>query len=168
MAQHDHVDTVLAQWRHVSPERDASPMAIFTRVFRLYKHLNKRVSHLFRSHGLHDGEFDLLATLYRSNQPQGMTPNQLRHASVLSSGAMTNRLDRLEKAGFIQRLPNPNDRRSLLIQLTETGTEKVLMLLDDYLEALHQLQAPLRQAQKRELADGLRTLLTALEQDHGV
>ena len=160
----DHVDGVLAQWQNVRPEGDASPMAIFTRVYRLSKHLNRRVADVFRKHGLHDGEFDLLATLYRSGQPQGLTPNALRHAAVLSSGAMTNRLDRLEMAGLIQRVPNPEDRRSLLIRLTDQGQTVLLGCLDEYLATLHDIQAPLDKEQRQVLASGLRILLRALEE----
>ncbi len=160
----DHVDDVLAQWRNVRPESDTSPMAIFTRVFRLSKYLNRSFAAVFRTYGLHDGEFDLLATLYRAGQPQGLTPNALRHAAVLSSGAMTNRLDRLEAAGLIQRVANPADRRSLLIRLSDEGQAVLLGCLDEYLATLHRMQAPLDQEQKRALASGLRTLLLALEE----
>nr|WP_297461061.1 MarR family transcriptional regulator [uncultured Halomonas sp.] len=161
----DHVDGVLAQWRDVYPECDASPMAVFTRLYRLSKYVDRRVAAVFRRHGLHEGEFDLLATLYRSGQPQGLTPNALRSAAVLSSGAMTNRLDRLEGAGLIQRVPNPEDRRSVLIRLSEAGQKLLLTLLDDYLATLHRLQAPLDNVQKAELAGALRTLLLTLEAD---
>ena len=160
----DHVDGVLAQWQSVRPEGDASPMAIFTRVYRLSKYLNRRIADVFRKHGLHDGEFDLLATLYRSGQPQGLTPNALRHAAVLSSGAMTNRLDRLEAAGLIQRVPNPEDRRSLLIRLTDQGQTVLLGCLDEYLATLNGLQAPLDKEQRQALESGLRILLRALEE----
>ncbi len=160
----DHVDLVLAQWRKVRPDLDASPMAVFTRLYRLSKYLNRNVATVFRRHGLHDGEFDLLATLYRSGQPQGLTPNALRRAAVLSSGAMTNRLDRLESAGLIKRVPNPEDRRSLLIRLSGDGRSVLLGCLDEYLAALQQMQAPLDAGQKELLAGALRTLLLALEE----
>ena len=160
----DHVDGVLAQWQNVRPEGDASPMAIFTRVYRLSTYLIRRIADVFRKHGLHDGEFDLLATLYRSGQPQGLTPNALRHAAVLSSGAMTNRLDRLEMAGLIQRVSNPEDRRSLLIRLTDQGQTVLLGCLDEYLATLHDIQAPLDKEQRQVLASGLRILLRALEE----
>lgn len=164
----DHVDLVLAQWQSVTPDRDVSPMAVFTRLYRLSKYLNRSVATVFRRHGLHDGEFDLLATLYRSGQSEGLTPNALRRAAVLSSGAMTNRLDRLESAGLIQRVANPQDRRSLLIRLSEKGQTLLLGCLDEYLAALHQLQAPLGLDQRLELAEALRTLLVPLEEQDDV
>ncbi|MCQ2028890.1 MarR family winged helix-turn-helix transcriptional regulator [Stutzerimonas zhaodongensis] len=166
--QVDHVDLVLAQWQSVTPDRDVSPMAVFTRLYRLSKYLNRSVATVFRRHGLHDGEFDLLATLYRSGQSEGLTPNALRRAAVLSSGAMTNRLDRLESAGLIQRVANPQDRRSLLIRLSEKGQTLLLGCLDEYLAALHQLQAPLGLDQRLELAEALRTLLVPLEEQDDV
>jgi len=139
-------------------------MAIFTRLYRLSKYLNLNVARVFRRHGLHDGEFDLLATLYSSGHAQGLTPNALRHSAVLSSGAMTNRLDRLEAAGLIQRVPNPEDRRSVLIRLSDNGQRVLLGCLDEYLSTLHQLQSPLNAQQKSALAGGLRALLMALEE----
>lgn len=160
----DHVDGVIAQWHDRRPGSDVSPMAIFMRVFRLSKYLNRSIATVFRTHGLHDGEFDLLATLYRAGKPEGLTPNALRHAVVLSSGAMTNRLDRLEAAGLIQRVANPADRRSLLIRLSDEGQAVLLGCLDEYLAILHRAQAPLDQEQKRALTDGLRALLLALEE----
>ena len=166
--QADHVDLVLAQWHAVSPDVDVSPMAVFTRLYRLSKYLNRNVAAVFRRHGLHDGEFDLLATLYRSGQSEGLTPNALRRAAVLSSGAMTNRLDRLESAGLILRVANPDDRRSLLIRLSEKGQALLLGCLDEYLSALHQLQAPLDEAQRLQLAQALRTLLAPLEEQDDV
>ena len=159
----DHVDDVLAQWHNLLPKRDVSPMAVFTRLYRLSKYLNRSVATVFRRHGLHDGEFDLLATLYRSGQPQGLTPNALRHAAVLSSGAMTNRPDRLEAAGLIQRVATREDRRSLLIRLSDEGQAVLLGCLDEYLATLHQLQTPLDAQQKQALAGALRTLLLSLE-----
>lgn len=166
--QSDHVDLVLEQWHRVTPDLDVSPMAVFTRLYRLSKYLNRRIAAVFRRHGLHDGEFDLLATLYRSGQSEGLTPNALRRAAVLSSGAMTNRLDRLESAGLIQRVANPQDRRSLLIQLSEPGQALLLGCLDEYVAALQELQAPLAPAQRQELAQALRTLLIPLEEQDDV
>ena len=162
----DHVDQILVQWQAVRPDCDVSPMAIFTRLYRLSKYLDRRVAIVFRRHGLHDGEFDLLATLYRSGEPQGLTPNELRRCAVLSSGAMTNRLDRLEAARLIQRVPNPNDRRSVLIRLSEEGQSVLLRCLDEYLATLHDLNAPLDTQQKDALAGALRALLCALEEKH--
>ncbi len=166
--QTDHVDLVLAQWRGVTPDRDVSPMAVFTRLYRLSKYLNRRIAAVFRRHGLHDGEFDLLATLYRSGESKGLTPNALRRAAVLSSGAMTNRLDRLESAGLVQRVANPDDRRSLLIRLSDRGRALLLGCLDEYLSALHDLQAPLDEDQRLQLAQALRTLLAPLEEQDDV
>jgi DNA-binding MarR family transcriptional regulator len=159
----DHVDMVLSQWLDVSPDRDTSPMAIFTRLLRLSKYYTRYISKVFHRHGLNTGGFDLLATLYRNGQPQGLTPNELLDQVVLSSGAMTNRLDRLENAGLIQRVPNQEDRRSVLIRLTATGSKTMLASLDDYLEALRKLQASLTNRQKADLANALKILLLELE-----
>lgn len=161
--QRDHVDQVLTQWQRVAPDADVSAMAVFTRLFRLSKYLNRSTATVFRRHGLRDGEFDLLATLYRSGSADGLTPEALRRSAVLSSGAMTNRLDRLESAGLIKRQANPVDRRSLLICLSDEGQSVLLSCLDDYLVALRQLQAPLAAGQRDALVEALRMLLLTLE-----
>ncbi|MDW5378680.1 MarR family transcriptional regulator [Halomonas sp. HP20-15] len=166
--RHDHVDTVLDQWQRAAPQRDASPMATFTRLYRLFKYVDRAVAAVFREHGLHEGEFDLLATLYRSGEPQGLTPNALRAAAVLTSGAMTHRLDRLESAGYIRRVPNPEDRRSVRVRLTAAGAALLEALLDDYLACLQRLQAPLDAAQRRALGGLLRELLLPLEANDDV
>lgn len=162
--QRDHVDRVLAQWQGAAPDADVSTMAIFTRLFRLSKYLNRKTATVFRQYGLRDGEFDLLATLYRSGRADGLTPEALRRSAVLSSGAMTNRLDRLESAGLIRREANPADRRSLLIRLSDPGRSVLLSCLDDYLATLRQLQAPLGAGQRDALIEALRALLLTLEE----
>jgi len=162
----DHVDMILKQWAKAEPDKDASPMGTFTRIFRLYKYVSLEIAALFRKKGLHDGEFDLLATLYRCGKPEGLTPNELRSHAVLSSGAMTNRLDRLEGAGLIERVANPDDRRSVLIKITPDGLNLLQETLDGYLELLHKIESPLSSNQKENIKDALRTLLYYYENEN--
>jgi len=164
----DQVDKVLAQWAAVAPGVDVSPMAVMSRLFRMGKRVEKEMARRFRDHGLQEGEFDLLATLYRSGPPCALTPQQLVHAILLSSGAMTNRLDRLEAAGFVRREANPEDRRSVVVVLTEAGRGALLSALGNYLGALESFLAPLDSAGRAQLAGLLKTMLLHPDGDGGV
>ncbi|ADD67555.1 transcriptional regulator, MarR family [Denitrovibrio acetiphilus DSM 12809] len=161
--QYDHVDTILRQWQEILPETDTSPMAVFTRILRINKLIQHEITQVFQKHGLHDGDFDLMATLYRNDKPEGLTPNELRNSIVLSSGAMTNRLDRLEAAGRIYRVANPQDRRSILIRLTDEGRKSLDDALGEYLEVLRLLEKPLDDETRLSLTKSLRILLINME-----
>jgi DNA-binding MarR family transcriptional regulator len=118
---------------------------------------------IFKKYNLYDGEFDLLATLHRNKKPEGMTPNELRESVVLSSGAMTNRLDSLERAGMIARSANPSDRRSTYVSLTDKGENIVKEALGGYLEYLDGLLGVLSEEERGAGADILRKLLMQME-----
>ncbi len=117
----DHVARAVQQWRTEFPEVDASPMYVLARLTRLNMHYGKLVSENFARFGLGRGDFDVLGTLRRNGEPYALRPTELSKSSMLTSGTMTSRLDKLEKNGLVQRLPNPDDRRALMIQLTEKG-----------------------------------------------
>lgn len=117
MPQTDFVDLVLSQWTAECPGQDFSSMAVITRLFRLNAFATRNVNCGFRQHQLNQGEFDVLATLYRCGPPYAMNPQKLVAALLLTSGAMTNRLDRLEQAGLLARNPNPEDRRGTIVSL---------------------------------------------------
>ncbi|MAR71958.1 MULTISPECIES: MarR family transcriptional regulator [unclassified Halomonas] len=159
----DAIDRLMAEWCRVLPDRDPGDMGIFTRLYRVLKHVDRRVQAVFRQHGLKEGEFDLLATLYRRDVHEGLTPNALCEAVVLSSGAMTHRLDRLASRGLVERVANPEDRRSVLIRLSESGKAMMPALLDAYLAELASMRATLADDEAAGLAAGLRQLLLALE-----
>ncbi|OZI50357.1 MarR family winged helix-turn-helix transcriptional regulator [Bordetella genomosp. 5] len=156
---HDHVDRVLADWNRERPDLDVSAMAVCSRLFRLGIVAARSVDRAFKSHGLTQGEFDLLATLHRSGAHAGLSPQQLVSALLLSAGAMTNRLDRLEEAGLIARHPNPEDRRSVIVSLTPEGLRLIRRALNDYLEELDGLLAPLSASERRQLAGLLKRML---------
>ncbi|MCD0501796.1 MarR family winged helix-turn-helix transcriptional regulator [Bordetella petrii] len=157
----DHVDFVISQWHEQCPDLDVAPMAVFSRLFRLHTLAVREVDATFRKHDLHQGEFDVLATLYRAGPPHALNPQALVSALLLSSGAMTNRLDRLETAGLLVREPNPGDRRSVVVSLTPPGLRLIKAALGDYLQELEQLLAPLPAADRKRLALLLRRLLSA-------
>lgn len=157
----DHVDFVLGQWHEQCPDLNVSSMAVFSRLFRLHTLAVREVESTFREYGLHQGEFDVLATLYRAGQPHALNPQALVDALLLSSGAMTHRLDSLQQAGLLARAPNPKDRRSVLVSLTPQGLRVIKAVLDDYLATLEHLLAPLAAADRKHLATLLRQLLCA-------
>ncbi|CAM4261772.1 MarR family transcriptional regulator [Bordetella tumbae] len=156
----DHVDFVLGQWHEQCPDLNVSSMAVFSRLFRLHTLAAREVDITFREYGLHQGEFDVLATLYRAGPPHALNPQALVGALLLSSGAMTHRLDSLQQAGLLVRAPNPDDRRSVLVSLTPQGLRVIKAVLDDYLIKLEELLSPLPAADRKHLATLLRQLLS--------
>lgn len=128
----NRVDTALAQWQAEMPSLNLETMGLVARV----GHISQYISHdvlapFFQSYQLQHGEFDVLASLRRSGEPYTLSPTQLFELLMISSGGMTNRLDRLEKAGYIERLPNPEDRRSKLVRLSPEGK----VLIDEMMPA---------------------------------
>ena len=109
---HDHIDFVVSQWDDAMPDLDASSMRIFGRVLRLMKHLAKARSQALEPFGFQEGEFDVLATLRRAGSPFRLSPTQLYQALLVTSGAMTNRLNRLEQQHLIERIAAPEDKRA--------------------------------------------------------
>ncbi|HMO56577.1 MAG TPA: MarR family transcriptional regulator [Roseiflexaceae bacterium] len=162
--EQDRVDTILAQWRRERPDLDPAPMGIIGRIARADRILGRAIEARFAHFGLNRGEFDVLATLRRNGPPYRLTPTGLFTELMLSSGAMTNRLDRLEQAGWIARIPDPTDRRGVLVELTPQGIELVDVVVASHLENEERLLAALTAAEREQLAALLRTLLIQLEQ----
>ena len=159
----DRADLAVAQWARERPELDGLPMAVLGRLQQAAHivttaHLNP----LFARAGLQPGEFDVLATLRRSGAPYTLSPTALYEAAMISSGAMTNRLDRLENAGLVERLPDPNDRRGRLVALTAKG----LALIDDtigaHVENEKQVLSGLSPQEQETLNGLLRKLIASL------
>lgn len=161
----DLVDLVVSQWTRECPAQDFAAMSVVARVFRLNAFATRNVNRSFRRHRLHQGEFDVLATLYRSGAPHAMNPQKLVDALLLTSGAMTNRLDRLEQAGLLVRSPNPDDRRGVIVSLTAEGLRLIKQVLKDYLKDLNELLEPLSAAERRQLAGLLKKLLIKHDQE---
>ena len=119
--QPDVIDEMLRAWRTALPELDPSPLAVVGRVIVLAKHLERSVDAALAVHKLSLGQFDILATLRRIGNDNGMTPTQLLQNVMLTSGGMTSRLDRLTALGFISRKADPDDRRGVVVELTAKG-----------------------------------------------
>ena len=155
----DEVDRLLAAWQRERPDLDVAPMQVLSRVTRLARHLDRQRSTAFAAHGLESWEFDVLAALRRAGRPYQLTPGQLLKATLVTSGTMTNRVDRLSKRGLVMRAEHPGDGRGVLVTLTAAGREAVDAALADLLEAERAILAGLGMADQAQLASFLRTLL---------
>ena len=123
--ERDAVDAITGQWNQERPDLDTLPMAVFGRVYRLARLMGDRMEKEYQRYGIGRGEFDVLATLRRSGEPYTLSPRQLSATLMLTTGGMTGRLDKLEKAGLLERSPDPGDRRGLRVALTERGLDVI-------------------------------------------
>jgi DNA-binding MarR family transcriptional regulator len=159
----DHVDLVLAQWHARRPDLDVSPMAVLGRLNRFARLVEAAQRETFAGHGLDRASFDVLATLRRSDPPHCLTPTELMRSSMVTSGAITQRLDRLEARGLVSRKPSESDGRGVVVSLTEEGQRLVDAALPDHIATGNRLLAALDPDARAALADTLRTLLESFE-----
>ncbi|KXG84308.1 MarR family winged helix-turn-helix transcriptional regulator [Agrobacterium bohemicum] len=159
----DHVDRILAQWAKERPDLDVEPMGIMGRLHRLATHLGREVEAVLLQHGLSSSAFDVMATLRRAGAPYRLSPGELLDMTMVSSGTMTNRIDQLEKAGLVERINNPEDRRSVLIALTDKGFATVDAAVTAHVENQHRLLAAISEKDKTEFNRLLKTFLAGLE-----
>jgi DNA-binding MarR family transcriptional regulator len=160
----DPVDEILAQWQRERPDLDVSPMGIIGRMGRLRKHFERGLQETFSDFDLNVGEFDVLATLRRSGQPYQLTPTELFNTLMVTSGTMTHRIDRLELADLVKRIPDPSDRRGTLIQLTNKGFNVIEKAVEAHVANEHRLLSVLEEAERKVLAELLRKLLISFEE----
>jgi len=158
----DRAERAIAQWRAERPDLDVSPMAVFGRLSEAAALARERIGAVFARAGLAPGEFDVLATLRRSGAPHRLTPTALYESTMVSSGAMTARLDRLERAGLIARRPNPDDRRGVLVELTAAGFALVEEVLAVHVANEHRMLAGLDGEAREALARLLSRLIVSL------
>jgi DNA-binding MarR family transcriptional regulator len=159
----DHVDDLTEQWAEERPELDTSALRLSARVVRLERYLSRRVQSDLELVGLNEGEVNVLAALRRAGPPYELTPTELYHGLLVSSGAMTNRIDRLEDAGLARRIPDEADRRRTRVALTELGRETIDEAMDAHLRGLEDLLGFLSTADRDALEDLLRKVLGHLE-----
>lgn len=159
----DEVDDLVAAWHSERPDLDVEPLQVLSRVSRLARHLDRGRRAAFTGHGLETWEFDVLSALRRQGAPYQLTPGALLRTTLVTSGTMTNRVDRLAEAGLVRREPDPQDRRGVLVTLTPAGVERVDAALADLLRSEHALLSGLSETDRRTLADLLRILLTPLD-----
>jgi DNA-binding MarR family transcriptional regulator len=156
----DDVDRLIAAWERERPEIDVSPMHVLSRVTRLALHLDRARKEAFADHGLEPSEFDVLSALRRTGPPYQLSPGRLVQETLVTSGTMTNRVDRLVRKGLVERLPDPADRRGVQVRLTASGRAAVDGALDALLVHEKELLAGLDQDE----ADGIATSLRKLSQ----
>ncbi len=159
----DHVDRILGQWRRERPDLDVEPMGLLGRMARLNTYLGREVEKTFQSLGLTSASFDVLATLRRSGKPYQLSPGDLLATMMITSGTMTNRIDQLEKAGLVERLTNPEDRRSVLIALKPEGLELVERAVAAHVANQHRLTDLLDPGERAALDAIVKRYLAAFE-----
>jgi DNA-binding MarR family transcriptional regulator len=162
-ASADRVDRVLEQWRRERPDLDMAPVGVIARLGRVVEYIDESRNALLAEHGINRALWDVLASLRREGPPYRLSPTELYRGLMRTSGAMTNRLAALERAGLVDRVPDPADRRSLLVALTPAGEELVDEITPAYLENERRLLAALSPAEQAALAATLRTLLLGFE-----
>jgi DNA-binding MarR family transcriptional regulator len=161
----DEVDRLVEAWARERADLDLAPMEVLSRVTRLGHHLDRARRSAFAEHGVEPWEFDVLAALRRSGAPYELSPGRLVKETLVTSGTMTNRVDRLARRGLVERLPAPSDRRGVLVRLTPDGRTTVDGALEGLLSREHALLAGLDPIEQRTLAQLLRTLVVPFEED---
>jgi DNA-binding MarR family transcriptional regulator len=156
----DEVDALLDAWRRERPDLDVTPMEVLSRISRLAHHLDRRRASAFSAHDLEPWEFDVLAALRRSGPPYQLTPGHLLRETLVTSGTMTNRVDRLAARSLVSRDEHPGDRRGVLVRLTDRGRETVDAALADLLDSEQAMLTELSDADRTVLVHALRRLLT--------
>ena len=159
----DEVDRLVEAWARERADLDLRPMEVLSRVSRLSHHLDRARRLAFSEHGIESWEFDVLAALRRAGAPYELSPGRLLKETLVTSGTMTNRVDRLLTRGYVERHPDRRDRRGVIVRLTPEGMKAVDAALDDLLDHERALLAELPRADRGSLASQLRALLVSLE-----
>lgn len=162
----DSVERMLHEWRRERPELDASPLRIQGRVLRVSAHLRRRIDHWLGPLGLSWESFSLIVTLRRSGKPYEMRPTDILQESLLTSGAITNRIDRVAEMGLVRRYPDPDDRRSYLIKLTPAGKKLADKAIAMHFTGMEGALDVLSPAEQDRLAGLLSKLLASLENEN--
>lgn len=161
----DAVDRMVAQWRAVRPDVDVTPMAVIGRISRLSRLIDRRLAVNFAQHGIENWMYDVLATLRRSGEPYELTAGDLVRQTMVTTGAITNRIDRLEARGLVVRTRSADDRRRVNVRLTRRGLELVDDVVDSHMATEREILAGLSAQEQDELMGYLRTTLVRLGDD---
>ncbi|HEY5248126.1 MAG TPA: MarR family transcriptional regulator [Dermatophilaceae bacterium] len=162
-APDDEVDRIIDAWRRERPDLDVEPLGILSRVLRLARHLDLARGAAFAEHGLEGWGFDVLSALRRQGEPYELSPGQLVAKTLVTSGTMTNRVDRLAARGLVSRGPDATDRRGVKVRLTTSGRAVVDSAMSDLLDREHMLLSQLTPPDRDHLAQLLRQLLSPFE-----
>jgi len=162
-SKQDAVDKIIEQWGRERPDLDVAPMGIIGRISRAERLIDVQMKAACSKFNLERWGFDVLASLRRAGRPYQLTPTQLYNSLMLTSGAMTNRVDRLEAAGLVERLHDPADRRGVLVSLTKDGLKLVDKAVTTHMVVEEKMLAALTFKDREKFADLLRALLQGLE-----
>lgn len=162
----DRAGQAVEQWSRERPDLDVSSMLLLGRLGEAALVIaRERLNPLFAEYGLQPGEFDVLATLRRSGAPYALTPTALYDAAMMSSGGMTNRIDRLQQAGWVERRPNPEDGRGTLVALTKAGLALIDEVVGAHVANQRAVLSVLTEAEQRQLAKLLGKLIEGQRAD---
>jgi len=164
----DSIEETITAWRRERPGLDLSGMALLARLERVARRLEEAQDEFFAALGLKPGWLDVLSALRRAGEPYRLTPTRLALEAMISTAGMTNRLDRLEEAGLVRRLPDPDDRRGILVELTAEGRELVDSAVDAHRGLSKRLLGGLEAREREQLDRLLRKLLTPLDRPEEV
>jgi DNA-binding MarR family transcriptional regulator len=159
--QDDAVDRIMKQWNALRPDLDVTPISVIGRVSRLSRLVDRRLAENFGRFGIENRMYDVLATLYRSGPPHELTAGELVRQTMVTTGAITNRIDRLAQRELVERA-SADDRRKVIVRLTKHGFDLVEKVADAHLETEREILAALSPRQQAELARLLRTSLLTL------
>lgn len=160
----DHVDRIQAQWRRERPDLDPGPQGVIGRLHRLGDRLRDELVAVYREHGLGEGDFDVLASLRRTGEPFELPAGELARHTMVTTGAMTKRIDRLEAAGLVSRRPDASDGRGRRIALTPRGRELIDAAFTDHMRNEERLVALLPPEDRETLTRLLKHWLHELEE----
>lgn len=164
MDHRDEVDRIIEAWEHERPDLDVSPLSVLSRVSRLDRHLDRVRRGIFSRNGLESWEFDVLSALRRAGKPYALSPGALVTQTMVTSGTMTNRIDRMEARGLVTRKPSPDDRRAVIVELTSPGLDMVDTAFTALLDIEHHVLEVLKESDQTALADMLRALTRQFEE----
>lgn len=163
MNEQDDVDRIMHQWASVRPDLDIAPLAVFSRVSRIAKHLDRARALAFERSGLTAWEFDVLAVLRRGGEPFRQSPKLLVKQTMVSSGTMTNRIDRMVERGLVVRLTDPNDGRGILVEMTAQGLTLIDAAITRLVDAEDHLIGAMSRADRERTATLLRRLALSVD-----
>lgn len=166
VAPSDDVDEIVAAWRRERPDLDVAPLEVLSRISRLARRLDLARGSAFATHQLDGWAFDVLAALRRAGDPYELSPGALVQQTLVTSGTMTGRVDRLERQQLVERRPDPGDRRGVLVRLTPAGRDVVDAAMADLIEQEKSLLAQVSTEDQQSLATMLRGMLAPLESRH--
>lgn len=160
--ERDAVDRITSEWNTVRPDVDVSPIHVIGRISRLSRLVDRRLAENFARYDIENWMYDVMATLRRLGAPYELTAGDLVRQTMVTTGAVTNRVDRLEQRGLVERTTDKHDRRKVIVRLTQQGLELVDEIVDSHLATENDILSALTQRQQNELATHLRTTLVAL------